>query len=338
MHSLKRYTKRLAPVGAAFALVATLATPVSAAVFSSIAVTPANPTAAAASNTWTVALGGVTTTSVQCLRLTIDTTGAFGSGGLPTGFAVTGNPGGTIVSAPGTWTGPTVSTNTVTWTNTGATFATGSRTLTFAAANPTAAGSYFLKVQTFTNAGCTTGGDVGTGGVVITDNTVVSVVVDPTLTFSVVGRATVCNGQDNGNFQTGSSGTAVSLGRINATSTGGGAQDLTLTTNASGGFTVYTRGTQATGVADMRSGTNVIADVASAGNPTAGTAAFGYTASDVQASNTFEPLTELNASVLAGVAGVQTDTGCVGFEAAASTSTPAGSYSATVVYTAVPTF
>ncbi len=72
-------------------------------------------------------------------------------------------------------------------------------------------------------------------------NATVSGIVDPSLTFTVVGRATVCNGQSGAGFQTGSSSSSVSLGHLNPTVIGGGAQDLTLATNAANGFVVYIR-------------------------------------------------------------------------------------------------
>ncbi len=171
-------------------------------------------------------------------------------------------------------------------------------------------------------------------------------VIDPTLTFTVGGRSSVCNGQSASNFQTGATATAVGLGHATASTIGGGAQDLTVATNAANGFNVYLRTTGTTPNA-MRDGSgHAVADVsgtnASPGAaPVAGTPGFGYTSSDVSTaftSNTWAKLTSTNGAVLVGSAGTVSKSACVGFEFAVAATTAAGVYSANVVYTAVPSF
>lgn len=171
----------------------------------------------------------------------------------------------------------------------------------------------------------------------------VSTVVDPSMTFTVAGRSSVCNGQSATNFQTGATATAVGLGHISSSTVAGGAQDLSVGTNAANGFTVYSR-TSGTTPHSLRDGAgHSIADVsgtnASPGAaPVAGTAGFGYTTSDVFGSNTWAKLTNSNDAVLVGSAGTASKSTCIGYEVAVASTTPAGAYSTTVVYSAVPTF
>ncbi len=181
----------------------------------------------------------------------------------------------------------------------------------------------------------------------IASTVTVSAIVDPSFTFTVAGRSSSCNGQAGNNFQTGATATSVSLGHLNATNVGGGAQDLSIATNAANGFTVYVRTSGATPNSLRENGSgHSIADVsgtnASPGSaPSTGTEGFGYTSSDTSTpftSNTWTKLTNTNDSVLISSGGVQSKSSCVGYEVAIGATTPAGSYSSAVVYTAVPSF
>ncbi len=171
-------------------------------------------------------------------------------------------------------------------------------------------------------------------------------VVDPSLTFTVAGRATVCNGQSSAGFQTGSTSTSVSLGHLNPTVIGGGAQDLTLATNAGGGFVVYIRTSGTTPNAFRTSGGSTVADVSGthaspSASTTAGTAGFGYTTNDATiafGSNNWAKITSLDESVMSAGAGVMSKSACTAFQATVAATTAAGSYSAPIVYTAVPSF
>ncbi len=170
--------------------------------------------------------------------------------------------------------------------------------------------------------------------------------VAPALTFTVNGRGTVCNGQPGGNFQTGSTSTAVAFGRLSAASVSGAAQNLSVTTNAANGFSVSIR-TTGTAPNVFRDGSgHTIADVsgtwASPGAaPSAGTAGFGYTTSDASTpftANTWAKVTTSGDSAIVATAGTMSKSACVGFAASISTTTAAASYSAAVVYTAIPSF
>jgi hypothetical protein len=209
----------------------------------------------------------------------------------------------------------------------------------------TTATAYFI-FETYTSNDCSTGAvDRAVFAFTSPRSTVVSVTVDPALLFTVAGRATACNSQSPTTFEAGATSTVVSLGRITEATSGGGAQDLSVQTNAGNGFTVYVRGTVA-GDDLVGSGGASIADIASThaspgAAPSAGTAGFGYTTSDTDAgfgAGQFARLTNANETVLVASAGTTSETQCVGYQAAAGTTTPAGVYSATVIYTAVPSF
>ena len=170
--------------------------------------------------------------------------------------------------------------------------------------------------------------------------------IHPTFTFTVAGRASVCNSQPAAGFQTSATATGVNLGRIGSASLSGGAQDLTVATNAGGGFTVYMRTPGTTPNAMRDAANHVIADVsgtrASPGSaPVAGSTGFGYTSDDTATaftSNTWAKLTNAGDSVMIGSGATTSKSNCVGYEVAVGPTTPAGSYAVTVVYTAVPAF
>ncbi len=216
--------------------------------------------------------------------------------------------------------------------------------------NTATAGNYTSTITTFDNAGTPAAADSATTGAqaftAAAQTLAVVAVLMPELTFTVAGRGTVCNGQSGTNFQTGSTSSAVPLGSLSSATTSGAAQNLSVVTNAGGGFSVYIRTTGTTPNALRDASSHAIADVsgtaASPGAaPTAGTAAFGYTSSDVSTaftSNTFAKLTNANDTVMVASAGVTSKSSCVGYQLGVAATTAAGSYSAAVVYTAVPIF
>jgi hypothetical protein len=179
----------------------------------------------------------------------------------------------------------------------------------------------------------------------ISSDVELSVQVLPVLLFAVTGRATTCNGQSSANFQTASTGTVVNMGRVNIATVAGGAQDLSVTSNAGNGFVVYLRTPDVTPDA-LRNGGESISDVAGTraspgAPPSAGTEGFGYTSSDVATAftnDTWAKLTNTDDSVVIGPPGTTSKSACVGYETAVGAATPAGSYSANIIYTAVPSY
>ena len=128
-----------------------------------------------------------------------------------------------------------------------------------------------------------------------------------------------------------------------------GSQTLTVSTNASNGYTVYTRYT-----AKPTSGSNTIADqtgtnAAPTAFPAPGTAAFGYTTNASALGtgtanrftitpNVWAAFTTSNNEVAFSSAPVSSQATCVGYQVGIAGTTPAGTYTNTVIFTATPVF
>lgn len=172
--------------------------------------------------------------------------------------------------------------------------------------------------------------------------------VNPTLSFTVAGRATACNGLS---LTAGSASTAntVNVGRANAGLNVVAAQDLTAASNAASGFAIYLRyNGQLTGpsgsITDLAA-TNATPSAFSA----PGTNAFGYTTSDATliggTANRFTSpsaqwagLTTSDQPVSSSTAVGVVDTNCVAFQVGTAANAASGTYATTVFYNAVPTF
>lgn len=179
-------------------------------------------------------------------------------------------------------------------------------------------------------------------------NSTVSVAVDPSFLFTVATHVGACNGVS----QSGSAvtdGTSVALGRIAGGTQATGAQDLSVTTNAGNGFTVFMRASS-----QMTDGTRSLAVVSgSNGSPTSfpavGTEGVGYTTSDsslaggtanrfTSPSAAWASLSLTDVPVSSATSVPTTDTRCIAYRAGTATTTAAGTYLATIIYTAVPAF
>ncbi len=167
--------------------------------------------------------------------------------------------------------------------------------------------------------------------------TKLTVVVDPILTFTVHGRTVPgdCNGATMTRPATS---TAVDLGSIN-TVAASSAQDIQVATNAANGYTVYLRRTQ-----PLQSSADTFADVTGTeATPVAfpaTTEAFGYSTDGVAtfATNKWAGITDTNQQVASVVSGPTDTTSCVAYQVRADSTTIAGNYTSTVLYTAVPSF
>jgi len=337
---LRHKTGRLATAALVLAISSGIASPASAATWTGTSLTPVDPSRTAVT-TWNGVVGGaVSATAVRCIKLTISAEGA----GVTTGFAFNSGSTSALTGAllnGGTFASTTVTATSATFTSAGAVGLVAGGFAVSNVQNPSTADEYFLKVETFTNVNCIAGlTDDTTLGFVVTSNVLVSTHVDPTLVFTVTGLNASCNGQvvagvnlvDNT-----ASSTAVSLGNINAAVAGAGSQNLSVTTNAAGGASVYVRSLFAT--TNLRNAAWSFAD-SGAVPPAPGVEGFGYTAANANpalGSNVFKTLTNVNARVAYSAAGNVAAT-CIGFQASASAGTPAGDYTATVIYTAVPVF
>ncbi len=173
----------------------------------------------------------------------------------------------------------------------------------------------------------------------------VSAVVDPSLSFSVGNRSSACNGELNFSGSAGSA-TAVALGHVAGGANVSGGQTLSIAGNAGGGFAVYIRGTQ--GSNNLRSSGHPWADVSGtyAAPAILGSGErFGFTFFDSTASTSvpipsaasFIALDSVDRAVMGSTTSAS-GSACVSFDAQSASSTPAGAYQATVIYTAVPAF
>ncbi len=206
--------------------------------------------------------------------------------------------------------------------------------------------TYYLQFSTYSDAACSVALDSVTIAYVYTDGQSVSITIDPTLSFSVAGVAS--GGTVNSattNVTTTS--TAVPLGTPTISTNQIAAQDITVSTNAGAGYTVYTRYT-----AKPTSGANTLNDwTGSNATPTtfsaAGTEAFGYTTNDFTlgtgtaarfSSNKWAAFTTSNLEVAYDAAPVSAQTTRVGYQVGIAGATKAGSYITTVIFTATPVF
>jgi hypothetical protein len=312
----------------------------SAATLTSLTLTPSDPTKAATSVTYTFAIAS-SSAAAKCIRVHFGTTTAFG-----------GLPGSMSFATPVLTGNATAYTTTTSGDYVQGTHATGvtltSMTITNVV-NPAASGTIYAYIEQWGNTDCSTGGviDSGTVATAITDNTVVSVTVDPSFSFTVANQASACNGESN--FVTGAgTSTTVALGSMAVSANKSGGQLLTVSGNSGGGYSVYLRGTFAT--TNLRSaGHNWVDGGGTYGTPAALGAGerFAYTYKDNVAAGSVTNPSSANFIALDNATTnkvmdadntASSGTGCVSYDAQTGASTPAGTYTATIIYTAVPVY
>lgn len=316
-------------------------------------------------------------TGIACitLRLTTTTTGTTAPNGLDTTGAAFDNSTSDYLSS---WTGWSLDASAngllkLTKSATSSTPQSSSRFLNFTGITngDTASTTYFGQFNTYTDNGCTGGNlvDTSTVAFIYVNGQTVTLTVEPSLSFSIAGASSgaTCNGATSTVTTTSST---VPLGRLSGAATAVGVQDITVGTNATGGMYVYSWQTQA--LTSVQNGSNAIDDVGgtnaspvdSATGYASGTEAWGYTtgandttgvnlANDRFASDKWAAyLTTANTDHVFYANGIPVDSStgtgssgnyaggqfCVGYEAGTSSITPAGFYTTTVIYNAVPTY
>jgi hypothetical protein len=352
MKAFKRLVRPLAVATAACALVA-VQTTVAQAAPNTISIEPSNPTQAATGVTLTWEWSGYqTATDVECVLLEFSTSSS--SIAAPAGLDVTGTAlAGTYGSGTMTRTTHATDDHYVAFNNAGFTPAAAPSTMLLSAVvNPAAAGTVYVTATTYDTAGAAgacAGAvlDTGRAAYAVTANTTVSVTVDPSFSFTVAGRGSACNGEADLVGGAGSA-TAVALGRLQLSSSASGAQDLTVSGNAGSGFSVYVRATQNN---PLRSAGHQWQNGGGAPGPLGAGERFAFTYADATASstvvnpaanvnggqNTYYALTSTDRQVMGSATG-SVGTGCITYSAQTSATTPAGIYTATAIYTAVPVF
>jgi len=224
----------------------------------------------------------------------------------------------------------------------------------------TADTSYFGVFTTYSDQSCSTSIENITVQFIYTNGSTVSLSVDPAFTFTVnaVNTGSDVDSDDTSSEDTNvtSTATTVPFGTVTSTTNGIAAQDLTINTNAANGYNIYFRQTQA--LTNAASDTIDAVSVPQGTDCTyavpqlftaAGNEAFGFTTDDADISSgnyqsnvgasSYCDVTGSNQAVATrATATASTETTRVGYQAGVSTTTEPGTYSNTVIYTAVPTY
>lgn len=315
----------------------------------SITLSDSRPSATSVS--YTIDFDNVTTSAVKCIKAVFSTAATAGS--VPTGLTSTSATlGGTsdFIPTPGSWTVDASTNGTVK-----ATFATGEtpasasdRTVVLSGitSGSTADTTYYVQFSTFNNTDCSSSAvDSGTVAFIYTSGQAVSATVDPSLSFTigtVAGSQTV----NSATTDTASTTTTIPFGTLTTSNNEVIAHDLNVGTNSQSGYTVtikYT-GNFTNGTSDITAhdGTNASPSTFSS----AGTEAFGYTTEDATlGTGTAGRFSggkwagfSTTAYEVAYSASAVSETVRTGYQVGISSTTSAGSYTTTVVYTATPTY
>jgi hypothetical protein len=302
---------------------------------------------------YTFASSGFTTaTTINCIQLDIGTAvDGTGDAGLTVAGATLGT---NTIPSSGTWTvGTDEGTDRIRATSAGGATPNASGSITWSGIvnGPTDDVTYFGLFQTFSNVNCSTGlVDSAVVTLIFKDGALVSLTIDPTLTFSILP---VASGQAVNGPTTTVASTASAINFLNSVTSsakGVSAHDLQIGTNAPGGYTVYIRHS-----GPLTNGVNTIDDhVGTNATPTAfpaaGTEAWGYTSLDSTLSgggadrftnpgNLWAAFTTSNQPVMYNaIAPSGTETVRVGHQVGVSASTEAGTYQTTIIYTAASVY
>jgi hypothetical protein len=219
--------------------------------------------------------------------------------------------------------------------------------------NPNSAATFYAQIDTYDTLSthtCSGAKDTITLAWATTNGVTASVTVDPSLSFSVDAVADSESVNSDTTTVTTTS-TTIPFGTVAGNTVGIGAHDLTVSTNAAGGYTVYasysaalTDGASHT-IADA-SGTN--GSPATFTNSTT-TSAFGYTTESTSLSGSasrfsgtkYAKFTTVGAEIAGNAASpapVASDTTRVGYKVAISNVQAPGTYTTTVGLVATPTY
>ncbi len=226
----------------------------------------------------------------------------------------------------------------------------------------------YARITTYSDTGSTTIDTATVAFAVLTSTSIaVSASIDPTLTFSIAG--VTGNGANTVNSATITNGLAttastIPFGTLTSATAKVAAQDITVATNASSGYTV-TASTSAntqsgnppltsgsTNNIDAFSGTNATPTTWSSpagGTANTNTGYFGYTTEDATlCTGTAARFTTsgpkwagpstVGNEVICSATGVSSETTRIGYEIEVNSVQPPGSYSGTVILVATPTY
>lgn len=297
-----------------------------------------------------------TGTSLQCITLQLNDAANMG-GSVPSAIDTTGaalDASGTLVTETN-WTGAYGTNGLLQLTYGAGEVPAGSGSLVFTGIDngDTDGTTYYAQLNTYSNIDCSTGlTDSATVAYVYKAGEPVSLTIDPTLTFTCVGVAS-SSAVNGGTTTAASTASGIDFGNNVTSSTNGiSAHDLQVTTNASGGYVVYIRHTGqltngSSDTIDNHSGTNLTPSAF----PAAGTEAWGYTTEDATlsavgdganrftATGEYAGFTTSNEEVVVNTAAAPgTETTRVGHQVGVASTTEAGTYNTTIVYSIVATF
>jgi hypothetical protein len=341
-------------------------------VFTAAKLTLSDPRPSQTSVTYTFTFTTATAATLKCITYDFWDT-AIGTS-LPAGMGFGSVNKGTFTGTGitnGNWGAPTFSSPTVKTTNSTGDAVGASVVVTTPLTlitNPNTATTFYVRVQDFTDTGCSLpagSNDTVTLAAPTTASTLISATINPTLSFAVAGLGngatvkgaiTTENGGGALNCAT-STATAVSFPAnmsINTNYTCG--QSLTTSTNAQGGYSVTLRGTHASG--DFLKGTPTTLTITDGTGSNATPAAFGtpteefaYTSSDAllssgtparfSADDTFAKVGNNSATTeeVAWNGGpVNAEVINIAYKIRFSGTTEASTYTGTVLYTCTATF
>ncbi len=352
MFKISRFKKRIRGLAIGFAASAmVIGNVASVAALSSASVTMSDPRPSETGVTYTVDASGYDAgTTIQCIQ-TLFTVNADGSGGTPAGMSTTGaalDASGTLITEA-SWTEDFATDGLLEITfNPGETPAANGTLVFTGVTNPNTDDTFFATLTTYTDDACTTPVDTVVIAFATKTGTQVSLTIDPNLTFTVSGVAasTAVSGTNTTHASTASS--IDYLNDVTASQNGVSAHNLDVTTNASGGYTVYIRHTGSltnsnSDTIDNHTGTNS----APTSFPAVGTEAWGYATSDSSLSavgdgadrftnpgGEWAGFTTTNEEVMTDEAGTTT----VAHQVGVASSTEAGTYTTNIVYTVVASF
>lgn len=353
LHLAKKRVRALAFGLAATGMVLANVASVAAADLTSASLELSDPRSSQTSNYTFSASSFTTGTAIECVQLELNTA-ADGSGSVPAGVTTTSSTlsSSTVITA-GSWTVDNSSNGTL-----GATYATGE--------TPNASGNivwggvtngnteettYYGIFTSYSDDTCSTAVDSVTIAYVYKDGELVQLTVEPTLTFvcANVGAGQSVNGATTTHASTG---TGIDyLNDVTSGANGISAHDLQVTTNATAGYVVYIRHTgqltnESSDTIDNHTGTNVAPTSFSA----AGTESWGYTTEDssldggtadrfTNPAGGWAGFTTGNEEVASNTGPTTgTETTRVGHQVGIASTTEAGTYQSTIIYTVVATF
>ena len=325
-----------------------------AATLTSVSVQLSDPRPSQTSDYLVTAGGFTTATSIYCIEVDLDTQ-ADGGGSNPSNITTTSSTldSSTLITA-GSWGVDNTTNGTLRITNaTGEQPAVQGNIAWGGVTNGDTEGTtYYGIITTYSDVNCTGGNEVDTASMAFTYKAgeQFQLTINPTLTFNC---AAVGSGQDvQPNIDPGGDSTTVASGAsginygtaVTTSANGLSAHDLQVSTNASGGYTVYIRHTQqlTNGNLDTinnHSGTNA----APTAFPAPGTEAWGYTTDDTDLTQwdagEYAGFTTSNEEVVTNTGTTAgTETTRVGHQVGIAGSTDGGTYQTTILYTIVATY